>query len=493
MKYITQHIKDRFLIGNKVGMLLWAAVSLTGFTACDNLFNVETKQFSTEEIFLQDKAWPTASRAGLYKTFHSEYYQFDHFINGDVGADVAYAGGDNTANFEIDDYNISTTNGNVRRDWSYLFAGIKEANTVLAGIDRSTAEGFTDAERMILRGEAKFIRAFHYFNLVRLWGGVPLVLSNKIAETQSLPRATEEEIYAQIVADLTDAIEALPKTQADVSRIRKATAQGLLAKVYASMPTANYAKVVEYSDAVLADTQYGLVANFADLFDGKHENTRESLFEIQYDSGTAGAWGPQLLLPPSISFNDWKKFNTPTKALVEAYTSENDNVRKNASIIFEDCTGKYTDDVWGTLIPFAYKLKMANAWNSSNNIILLRLADIILLKAEALNEQGNLPGAETLLNQIRTRAGLAAKHPASQAEMRLAIEKERFMELAFEGHRWFDLKRTKRLVEVMRTRETRRSATSTYGAAVSETDLYWPVPVTEINLNGNLVQNNGYN
>ena len=467
-------------------------VLFMAFASCDDFFDVETKTFIEKDAFTSDASWPESSMASLYKTFHTEYYQFDMYINGDVASDVCYAGGDNTANFEIDDYSISTTNGNIKRDWGYLFNGIMTANSVLEGADLCNLASFTDDARTTLKGEAKFVRAVHYFNLVRLWGGVPLVLSTNINDTQSLPRSSETEIYDQIVSDLTDAIASLPKTQNLVGRVTKATAQGMLAKVYASMPTIDYTKVLQYCNDVLADTQYSLVADYANLFDGSHENTSESLFEIQFDAATAGTWGPQMLLPPSVSGDSWKKFNTPSKTLIDAYDSEGDEVRKNASVLFEDCTGLYSDDIWGTDIPFSYKLKSASGWNSSNNMIYLRLADIVLLKAEALNETGDLSGAKTLLNQIRTRAKLVDKNPTSQSEMRLAIEKERFLELALEGHRWFDLKRTGRAIEVMSECETRKSVTSVYGSSISTNDLLWPIPATEMLLNPNLTQNPGY-
>ncbi|MBP1640109.1 MAG: rane protein [Bacteroidetes bacterium] len=470
-----------------VGILMVIAT-----VSCSNFLTTDTESFTAKETFTNDKAWPSAALASLYKTFHTEYYQFDMFVNGDVSSDVCYAGGDNTSNFEIDDFSISTTNSNVKRDWTYLYNAIMICNSVLEGADECKVEGFTDSDRSILKGEAKFIRAVHYFNLVRLWGGVPIVLLSDPNQTATLARSSETEVYSQIVSDLTDAISALPATQSETGRATKGAAQGMLAKVYASMPTIDYTKVLEYCNAVLANTSYELVSDYAELFDGNHENTTESLFEIQFDAATAGAWGPEMFLPYSLSGDSWKKFNTPSKTLINTYDDEGDNVRKNASVIFEDCTGYYSDDVWGTTIPFAYKFKSANGWNSSNNIIYLRLADIILLKAEALNETGDLSGAKTLLNKIRSRVGLADKNPTNQSDMRTAIEKERFLELAFEGHRWFDLKRTGRAITVMSSCETRKAASSAYGSSITQNDLLWPIPATEIQLNPNLTQNSGY-
>jgi len=458
--------------------------------SCEDFLSTNPQSFITPEEFNNSRSWAEASLAGIYSTFHSEYYQFDMFINGDVTSDVCYAGGDNNANFEIDDLNVTPTNGNVKRDWGYLYSAIDKTNAFLDKIDNIQDRNFSQADKDKMKGEVMFIRAINYFNLVQLWGDVPLVLKSDDQSSSSLPRSTVDQVYTQIISDLTFAAENLPMTSSYVGRIKKAAAQGMLAKVYATIPNKDYDKVLEYCNAVLADGQYSLLSNYEYLFDGQHENSTESLFEIQFEANVAGNWGVQLFLPPSLTNDGWKKFNTPSKSLMAAYESEGDQIRKRASVLFEDVTGLYSDEVWGTYMPFAYKLKHPNGWNSSDNIIYLRLADIILLKAEALNEKGNLADAAIELNKIRARINLPEKHPATQNEMRLAIEKERFLELALEGKRWFDLKRTGRALEVMKFAETRKP-NQTY-SYITVNDLLWPIPQSEIDKNPNLIQNPGY-
>ncbi len=459
-------------------------------TACEDFLSTSPESFMTPEEFLNSRSWAESSLSGVYKTFHSEYYQFDMFVNGDATADLAYAGGDNNANFEIDDLNVTPTNDNVKRDWGYLYEAIGTANAFLNKVDSIQDENFSQVDRDKMKGEVMFIRAIHYFNLVQLWGGVPLVLKADDQSSSSLPRATVDEVYAQIIKDLEFGVENLPATSAYQGRVRKAASQALLAKVYATKPVKDYSKVLEYCNAVLADGQYSLVTNYEFLFDGQHENTTESLFEIQFLANTAGNWGVQLFLPPSLTQDGWKKFNTPSKELIEAYDEEGDALRKSASVLFEDVTGSYSDDIWGTYMPFSYKLKQPNAWNSSNNIIYLRLADVILLKAEALNELNDLNGAAAELNKIRARVNLPDKNPATKAEMSLAIERERMLELALEGHRWFDLKRTNRALDVMKASGTRRP-NQTY-SYIDQNDLLWPIPQSERDKNPNLTQNPGY-
>ena len=187
---------------------------------------------------------------------------------------------------------------------------------------------------------------------------------------------------------------------------------------------------------------------------------------------------------------DWKKFNIPSNDLVKAFDEEQDQIRKDASIIWLDVTGKWSDIHWPqTHYPFINKYRTFTEGSNQNNIF-IRLADILLLKAEALNELGDVNGAAALVNQIRTRVQLPNTTANSLESMRLAIEKERRLELAFEGHRWYDLKRTGRAIEVM------NNATGVGGAnlgyKLNENRLVWPIPQAELDKNTKLVQNPGY-
>ena len=187
---------------------------------------------------------------------------------------------------------------------------------------------------------------------------------------------------------------------------------------------------------------------------------------------------------------DWKKFNIPSNDLVKAFDDEGDEVRKNASIIFLDVTGKWSDTHWPqNSYPFGNKYRKFLS-PSDQNYIFLRLADIILLKAEALNETGDVAGAAALVNQIRTRAKLTATPASTQAAMKLAIEKERRLELAFEGHRWYDLKRTGRAIEVINAAKGVDGASLGYNLTPSK--LLWPIPQVELDKNSKLTQNEGY-
>ncbi len=316
----------------------------------------------------------------------------------------------------------------------------------------------------------------------------------------NLARASEAEVYAQIIQDLEFALGRLPDTYSDEASVNKARAtkgavNALLAKVYAQKADRDYNSVLEYCNAVITSPAGYHLINFNFLFDGSHYNNEESIMEVQYTGGAEANFGPQLLLPPSASGDSWRKFVTPSKNLVAAFDAENDLIRKNASILMEDVT--WTDEYWaigGGPVPFAYKWKSANGWASTNRQYLLRLGDIILLKAEALNELGRTGEAATELNTIRQRVTLPPTTATTQADMRLAIEKERRLELVQEGQRWDDLRRYGRAEAVMnglQEIDLRTNQRVNYNMTKDKELL--PIPQQERDRNKQLGQNPGYN
>jgi len=298
-------------------------------------------------------------------------------------------------------------------------------------------------------------------------------------------RAPQADVFAQIIADLEIALEKVPASAAHKGFATKGAVNALLAKVYATQVPQDWNKVRDYCDAVIAGG-YTLLADYNQLWALGNENTTESIFEINYDGGAPdGNWGTKM-----FRGLDWKKFNIPSNDLLAAFDAENDTKRKNASVIFEDVSGKWSDPHYPQ-----NKYPFINKWRnfqegSNQNYIFIRLADILLLKAEALNELGDQPGAAALVNQIRTRVNLGPTPAITQAELRLAIEKERRLELAFEGHRWFDLKRTGRAIEVIN--QVKGADGQLIGYNLSANRLVWPVPQAELDKNIRLQQNAGY-
>ena len=470
--------------------------------SCDDFLDLRPHDFAipivneaSDSVFYKSAAEAEAALAGTYADFKNEFFELDYFVNGDAQADDAYAGADNPDNFQIDDYKLTATNRNVSRDWGYLYGTIGKANRIINNVPKATDPALTPARKTEIVAEASFIRAFCYFHIVQLWGDAPLQLKDlKTLSPQTLPEVYEqvypapvpkEEIYAQIIVDLETAVAGTRVTADHKGFATKGAANALLAKVYATQEPHDWEKVNDYCQAVM-DGGYSLLPEYDQLWDNAHENSSESIFEINYfGGGVDHNWGTQM-----FRGLDWKKFNIPSNDLVAAFNAEGDAIRKNASIIFLNVTGKWSDNHWPqNNYPFLNKYRQFVS-PSDQNYIFIRLADIMLLKAEALNELGDLSGAKALVDQIRARVDLSPTPANSKDAMRLAIEKERRLELAFEGHRWFDLKRTGRAITVINA--VKDGAGASLGYNLTETRLIWPVPQAELDKNVNLSQNPGY-
>lgn len=478
------------------------AVLALSLYSCEKFLDLEpqsqsiaVENTSADSILYKTASDAEAALAGAYADFKNEYYQLDYYVNGDAQSDDAYAGGDNPANFQIDDYKLDATNTNVSRDWSYLYATIGKTNAVINNVGKVTDPALTAARKEEIIGEASFIRAFMYFQAVQLWGDVPLQLTEVTSISaanleeiypQLFPeRAPAEDVYKQIILDLETALAKVPATAPHKGYATKGAANAMLAKVYATQEPHDWDKVKQYCDAVIAGG-FSLLPDYEQLWDNANENSAESIFEINYNGGiTDGNWGTKI-----FRGLDWKKFNLPSNDLEKAFDAENDVIRKNASIIYLDVTGKWSDPHWPqTKYPFINKWRNFNE-GSSQNYIFIRLADILLLKAEALNELGDQTGAADLVDQIRERVNLPKTTASTQAELRLAIEKERRLELAFEGHRWYDLKRTGRAIPVISAAVDQNGANLGYN--LTENRLVWPIPQAELDKNLKLRQNPGY-
>jgi hypothetical protein len=483
-------------------ILFLAGALAISATSCKDFLNLEPESqsiavtnTSADSLVYISASEVEAALSGAYAGFKNEYFELDYFVNGDAQSDDAYAGGDNPSNFQIDDYQLDATNANVSRDWAYLYSTIGKANSVINNVNAINDPALTATRKKEILGEALFIRAFMYFQLVQLWGDVPLQLTDvKTISAENLDqiyailfpaRNPEEEVYRQIITDLEVALTNVRTTADHKGFATKGAVNAVLAKVYATQPVHEWPKVNQYCDAVMAGG-YSLLPDYNQLWDNANENSPEAIFEINYNGGiTDGNWGTKI-----FRGLDWKKFNLPSNDLIKAFDNENDMIRKNASVVFTDVSGKWSDSHWPqTHYPFINKFHDFNE-GSSQNYIFIRLADILLLKAEALNEAGDLAGAAALVNQIRTRVNLPNTPAASQTDMRLAIEKERRLEMVFEGHRWYDLKRTGRAITVMNAATGVNN--ENLGYQLTENRLVWPIPQAELDKNSKLVQNAGY-
>lgn len=284
----------------------------------------------------------------------------------------------------------------------------------------------------------------------------------------------------------------------DKTRFSKSVAKALLAKIYAEKPIQDYAKVIQYADA-LAQDGFDLNPSYADVYqltadnkDVLQRNTRESILEAQFFPG-AGNWASWMfgrdLSNYDVNFT-WAKWVTPSRDLIQAYQNEGDNIRMNQSIVYYTTT--WSNYYPSSNYPFMFKLR-----SGMSSIIKIRYADILLLKAEALIMQSspNLSAAADIIDKVRQRVSLPQLTPADKANqesMLKALLKERRLELAFEGQRWFDLVRLNKVEEVMNTVFAKDSGRKPLVYPFNEFSYRLPIPQSKIDQNPNLIQNPGY-
>ncbi len=422
----------------------------------------------------------------------------------------------------ISNFTNTPTNDYVNAVWQHCYSGISRTNIV---IERLKLIDLDAAVKQPIDGQAKFLRAWYYFKLVRLFGGVPLFLKEVTkADDAFLPRATANAVYDQIILDVKDAITELtaPAKFPQTGEATKGAATMLLAEVYATQK--------KWADAetlltTLSGMGYGLNANYADAFTPANKNNKESIFDVQYLEGTILGTTPNPLpfhfLPRStstalvtgIAINNSSTggWNTPTQDLISNYEANDKRLDAsigivegayNASDLFAYSANKsvvgYTSAAGKIGVPYIKKYEhppLIAVTGSSDNFPIYRYADALLLLAEAQNEQGKSP--LVALNTVRSRAGLPATTGAEQATLRTVIDHERRVELAFENHRWHDLVRTGKALDVMNAFGVKLKTQVNYLTPdtynVTTNKLIYPIPQPEVDLNpGVMIQNPGY-
>lgn len=478
-----------------------AAAALLIMTSCSKVLD---KQPKTSVITTTDSTLTAAVANSLINGVYTKYKGYDNGLefnvldritNGDVRSDNCYAGGDNPDNITIDLFTTNTVNNNVSRDWSDAFAIIANTNSAIYQIGKCVDPALSAARKSQMLGEARTIRAAVYFDLVRLFGKVPVMLnpvdqssSENLIKSVLLPETTVDSVYLTILNDLWYArgtVGNVSDHPNDKFTVSKGIVNALLAKVYAAKVPANWDSVAYYCDQTIPD--YTLLTDFNQLWDNDHKNNSEAIWELPYFGYGAGDqignW-----IPGQFIGSGWKKFETPTNDLVNAFQTEGDMVRMNASIQFVDYG--WSDPYWHDPSHFPILAKYNDPNSGINDFYLIRLPDILLLRAEAYVAKGDIPSAAALVNKVRARVGLGPTPATTAADMALAIEKERRLELAFEGHRWFDLVRTGRAIAVMNTQKDGNGVNLNYN--VQDYMLVYPVPQTQIDLNSKLQQNPGY-
>ncbi len=426
--------------------------------------------------------------------------------NSDVGAG---GGTDGIETVQAANFTTQSDNGMALYMWRSPWVGIGQCNIVLTSLP--DAQQTSETVRRQCMGEAYFLRAHYYYILVRLYGGVPLRLTPyNPGESTAIARNTVEETYEQIISDCKQAIELLPAKSTydseNVGRACKEAALTMLADVYLTLAPKNvsyYQDVVDLCNQV-ADLGYDLTqCNYEDNFDALINNGTESIFEVQYSGNTEydfwgnnpqSSWLSVFMGPRNADFvaGGGYGWNLPYEEFVNQY--EEGDLRKDITILYAGCPdfdghtyrSSYSNTGYNVRKFLVTKAVSPEYNTSPANFVVYRYADVLLKKAEALNEMGSTVQAETYLNIVRRRAGLANVTGLSQSEMREKIIHERRMELAFEGHRWFDM------IRIQDGDYAIDFLHSIGKTNANKNRLLFPIPQTEIDANPLMEQNPGY-
>jgi starch-binding outer membrane protein, SusD/RagB family len=374
---------------------------------------------------------------------------------------------------------LSATTDQSQTYWGSFYSAIYITNTVIEGASKSNNLSKEVKDQVL--GEAYFMRAFFYFYLVNLYGDVPLVLSTAYRETADIGRTAKAEVNQRIVSDLLHAEELLNEQYVDATlraftldrlRPNKYAARALLARQYLFM--GDYVNADKYSSTVIENvTDYQVIPPDQVFL----KNSKETIWALQPLTAGQNTKEAQLYIIP----NTGPDFGHPaylSQTLINSF--ENDDERKE---VWVDSV-----EVNGQVYAYPSKYKIVNVGEPVNEYgIVLRLAEQYFIRSEARLRQGNILAAQEDLNVIRQRSGLAATAASSEEDMLNAILHERNVELFAEyGHRWFDIKRTGKIQDVM-------LAAATFKGTVWEPEFEWyPVPASEIQKNPNLFQNSGY-
>ena len=460
---------------------------LTISTSCsDNFVDREPVYLITSENYFNSKADYYNALVAAYDMLQSSYI---NVMMGEIASDNTLSGGESATDVigiqQIDEMTHSEVNSNLRDLWNWMFAGVNRASYILEFKDRTDFDG-----KAQIIAEARFLKAYYEFELVKWFGGIPLKgdARFKLNDEKAIPRSSVAEVYASIEAELLAAIPDLAVNAPQVGRVSKGAAQALLGKVYLYQD--KFVNAADVFEDVINSNKYSLVSNYDTIFEKAGENGTESLFEVQY-TDAEGFNGIRNYSGPT--FDSGYSFNVPTQEVVDKF--EVGDKRKAVAILDIVTWAAVNNATYGVGYKHTgyfnrkYIARKGDAnigdqnLTNPNNYRSIRYADVLLMAAEANNRGGiDDTKAKNYLNAVRTRAFGDNFHniTASGAALTDFILAERRVELVGEGHRFFDLVRTG------------KAAAEIDGFTPNKNELF-PVPYEEIQFsNGNWQQNTGY-
>ena len=494
------------------------AIFATSVVSCNDDFVERRVQYSIDsENYFNSKSDYDQALIGAYDMLHSS---FINVLMGEIASDNTFAGGNGPNDVpgyqSVDDMIHTPVNAQIKQLWDWMFAGVQRANYILEFKDKTD---FVGKNQII--AEARFLRAYYHFELVKWFGGIPMKGDKRFApgDEKSIQRSSVSEVYASIEADLIYASQNLSVLAAQKGRATRGAAFALLGKAY--LYQGKYAQAATALETVITSGNYRLVSTsdltaqqvtagltpFGSIFEDAGENGPESVFEIQYTDVEGASYGGLQASEGNVAvgfagpfayagpvFADGNNFNLPTPKIANAFASG--DLRKEVTIL--DMTtwipanpgtsySKQNEDTGFFNRKYIPRKRRAEAagdvkLTSPNNYRAIRYADVLLMAAEAYNKTGNDGKATTYLNLVRDRAfgNVNNRISASGGALYDFILTERRLELAGEGHRFFDLVRTG------------KAAQEIPGFVAGKNELF-PIPIEEIQFSGgNWAQNPKY-
>lgn len=482
---------------NKIIIALFFTTFVIIGSCNDDFVDVASQDENSDEYFNSEQDYQDALTAA-YDLLQSTYL---NVMLGEIASDNTLAGGESATDVpgiqEVDDMIHTPVNAQLRDIWGWMFAGVNRANFIMEYQDKTD---FTGKEQVL--AQARFLRAYYYFELVKWFGDVPLSVDKRIqfGEQFTIDRTPKAEVYAQIEIDLQYAADNLPAIQVEAGRITKGAAQALLGKVY--LYQNKFPEAATVLDQVIAGP-YDLVSDYNTIFEQDGENNIESVFEVQYTDKEGAGFGCLQCSEGNVAvgfngirnysgplFDSGFSFNVPVQEVVDEF--EEDDLRLDVAILDIEKWAEETGATYATGFEHTgyYNRKYiarkgdlntgdANLTNP-NNYRAIRFADVLLMAAEAYN-RGNISDdiARGYLNRVRERAFGDTNHQVTEsgASLTEAIYHERRVELVGEGHHFFDLVRTN------------RAAQEIDGFIAGKNEVF-PIPLIEIELAGNRWEQN---
>ncbi|MCH5718287.1 RagB/SusD family nutrient uptake outer membrane protein [Niabella hibiscisoli] len=441
---------------------------VSGFLAsCKKFLDVEPKTATSDQVTIVDEASARTAVRGIYNQLESnDYYGYNFPLLGNLSGDNVQYTGSQAVNKTLTTHTVRADLGPLASVWTSIYNTINRANNVIDKVPSlNTTTTFTEAVRNQLTGEAYFLRALAYFDLVRTWGGVQLILkpTQAAGSITNVARSSAQDSYAQILKDLEAAETLLPGT---TNRIRatKKTVWALRARYHLYLK--EWAAAIDYAGRLIGDTEnYGLLTPYSTFFANNASNTRESIFELYYNTTVTNTQAYNWQ-PSSRGGIGWVRPSDAFATVLSNAATVGDRTQLLINVPANGIATWYGNLYYRT--------------NGTDPAYIIRLAELYLIRAEA---RASLPtpditGSREDLNKIRNRANLGSLSLNTAPELLTAIENENRYEFAFENHRWYDLVRTGRAQAVL--------------GITDATKLLLPIPYSQILVDGSLTQNPGY-